>query len=164
MKITSIATTFLLTVSLLFTASVRAADNPALMEPVKSVLDHYLAIQSELAKDSVKGLDEHANAIAKAVKGDGMKMLSPDVAKQAETLAKKLDDIADAMDLFKPRKKNGFGVGKTPGAINPDGIEQISFRGTQVSAPRGKCGRSVTGGAVLPVARRARTVVEFGPR
>ena len=91
MKIASIATTFLLAVSLLFTASVRAADNPALMEPVKSVLDHYLAIQSELAKDSVKGLDEHANAIANAVKGDKMKMLSTDVAKQAETLAKAKD-------------------------------------------------------------------------
>src|SRR5207247_9878915 len=56
-----------------------------LMEPVKSVLDHYLKIQRELAKDSIKGLDEHADAIAKAVKGDDMKMLSPDVAKEAET-------------------------------------------------------------------------------
>jgi len=101
MKITSVATTFLLAVSLLFTASVRAADNPALMEPVKSVLDHYLAIQSELAKDSVKGLDEHANALAKAVKGDNMKMLSTDVAKQAETLAK-AKDINAARDAFKP--------------------------------------------------------------
>ena len=62
----------------------------ALMEPVKSVLDHYLAIQKNLAKDSVKGLDEHANAIAKAVKGDEMKMLSSEVATQAETLAKVL--------------------------------------------------------------------------
>src|SRR5258705_12222816 len=51
MKITSVAATFLLAVSLLFTASVRPADNPALMEPVKSVLDPYLAVQSELAKD-----------------------------------------------------------------------------------------------------------------
>src|SRR6266487_1187045 len=101
MKIASIATTFLLAVSLLFTASVRAADNPALMEPVKYVLDHYLAIQSELAKDSVKGLDEHANAIAKAAKGDNMKMLSPDVAKQAETLAK-AKDIKAAREAFKP--------------------------------------------------------------
>src|SRR6266481_9834126 len=59
----------------------------ALMEPVKSVYDHYLAIQKELAKDSIKGVDEHANAIAKAVKGDEMKMLSPEIAKQAEALA-----------------------------------------------------------------------------
>ena len=74
-----------------FAAEEKKAESPALMEPVKSVLDHYLSIQTELAKDSVKGLDEHSNAIAKAVKGDDMKMLSPDVAKQAETLAKAKD-------------------------------------------------------------------------
>ena len=73
----------------------------ALMEPVKSVLDHYLMIQAELAKDSVKGLDEHANAIAKAVKGDDIKMLSADVAKQAETLAK-AKDLKAAREAFKP--------------------------------------------------------------
>src|SRR5439155_5710302 len=74
---------------------------PALMEPVKSVLNHYLTIQTELAKDSVKGLDEHANAIARAVKGDEMKMPSPDVAKQAETLAK-ANDLKAAREAFKP--------------------------------------------------------------
>ena len=73
----------------------------ALMEPVKSVLDHYLKIQGELAKDSVKGVDEHAGAIAKAVKGDEMKMLSPDVAKQAETLAR-AKDLKAAREAFKP--------------------------------------------------------------
>lgn len=78
-----------------------AADEKALMEPVKSVLDHYLMIQTELAKDSLKGLDEHANAIAKAVKSDEMKMLSPEVAKQAETLAK-AKDLKVAREAFKP--------------------------------------------------------------
>ncbi len=101
MKLTSIATTLLAVAGLLFNISVRAADEPALMQPVKSVLDHYLMIQTELAKDSVKGLDEHANAIAKAVKGDSMKMLSPDVAKQAEALAK-ATDIKAAREAFKP--------------------------------------------------------------
>ena len=72
-----------------------------LMEPVKSVLDHYLKIQTELAKDSIKGLDEHAGAIAKAVKDDDMKMLSPDVAKEAETLAQ-AKDIKAARTAFKP--------------------------------------------------------------
>ena len=56
-------------------------DEPALMQPVKSVYDSYLKIQAELANDSIKGVDANANAIAKAVKGDEMKMLSPDVAK-----------------------------------------------------------------------------------
>lgn len=101
MKIASIATTLLATAGLLFNVAVHAADEPALMQPVKSVLDHYLKIQTELAKDSVKGLDEHANAIAKAVKGDEMKMLSPDVAKQAESLAK-AKDIKAAREAFKP--------------------------------------------------------------
>src|SRR5213594_477226 len=101
MKLTSLAITLTAAVGLLFNIAVRAADEPTLMQPVKSVLDHYLMIQAELAKDSVKGLDEHANAIAKAVKGDNMKMLSPDVAKQAETLAK-AKDLKAAREAFKP--------------------------------------------------------------
>ena len=99
MKIKTIATTFLAAAGLLLNTTIRAADSPALMQPVKSVLDHYLMIQTELAKDSIKGLDEHANA--KAVKGDEMKMLSPDVAKQAETLAK-AKDLKAAREAFKP--------------------------------------------------------------
>ena len=101
MKITSLATVVLAAVGLLLNPTVRAAENPALMEPVKSVLDHYLLIQTELAKDSVKGLDEHANAIAKAVKGDDIKMLSPEVAQQAETLAN-AKGLKAAREAFKP--------------------------------------------------------------
>ena len=44
---------------------------------------------------------KHANAIAKAVKGDEMKMLSPDVAEQAATLAK-AKDLKAAREAFKP--------------------------------------------------------------
>ena len=76
-------------------------DDSALMEPVKSVLDHYLKIQTELSKDSLKEVDEHATAIAKAVKGDEMKMLAPDVAKQAEALAQ-AKDLKAAREAFKP--------------------------------------------------------------
>jgi len=83
-----------------FSAEEKKMDD-ALMEPVKSVYDHYLAIQKELTKDSIKGVDQHASAIAKAVKGDDMKMLSPDVAKQAETLAA-AKDIKKAREAFKP--------------------------------------------------------------
>src|SRR5258706_2778245 len=93
-----IATTFVAWARIGFGAEEK---NSALVEPVKSVLDHYLMIQAELAKDSVKGLDEHANAIAKAVKGDEMKMLAPDVAKQAEALAK-AKDLKAARAAFKP--------------------------------------------------------------
>ena len=73
----------------------------ALMEPVKSVLGHYLNIQTDLARDSIKGVDEHATGIAKAVRGDAMKMLSPDVAKQADTLAQ-AKDLKAAREAFKP--------------------------------------------------------------
>ena len=93
-----------LVVAALPLAAISAEDkkaDDALMEPVKSVLDHYLKIQGELAKDSIKGVDEHAAAIAKAVKGDEMKMLSPDVAKQAETIAQ-AKDLKTARGAFKP--------------------------------------------------------------
>jgi Protein of unknown function (DUF3347) len=101
MKITILAITLVAAVGFLFNIAVHAADDSALMQPVKSVLDHYLMIQTNLANDSIKGLDEHANAIAKAVRGDDMKMLAPDVATQAETLAK-AKDLKAAREAFKP--------------------------------------------------------------
>ena len=102
MKTKTLMTTLFAVSGLLFTpALARAADEPALMEPVKSVMDHYLKIQGELAKDSIKGVDEHAAAIAKVVKGGAMKMLSSDVAKQADTLAQ-AKDLKAARAAFKP--------------------------------------------------------------
>ena len=94
-------TTRLLIATLVALPFASFAAEAALMEPVKSVYDHYIAIQTDLSKDSLKGLDGHANAIAKAVKGDEMKMLSSDVAKQAETLAK-AKDLKAAREAFKP--------------------------------------------------------------
>lgn len=90
---------FAILVLIAFPLSSFGAD--ALMEPVKSVLDHYLKVETELAQDSTKGIEEHANAIVKAVKGDEMKMLAPDVSKAAETLAK-AKDIKAAREAFKP--------------------------------------------------------------
>lgn len=84
-----------------FAADEKLMDNSALMQPVKSVLDHYLMIQAALARDSIKGVDENASAIAKAVKGDEMKMLSSDVATQAGSLAK-ATDLKAARAAFKP--------------------------------------------------------------
>ena len=82
-------------------AADKTANEPALMQPVKSVYDSYLKIQAELAKDSIKSVDENATAIAKAVKGDQMKMLPADVAKQADALAK-AKDLKAAREAFKP--------------------------------------------------------------
>jgi hypothetical protein len=42
---------------------------------------------------------------------------------QAKALAKDTE-LDDVMNLFKPRKKKGIGVGDKPGVANPDGIEQ----------------------------------------
>ena len=79
----------------------RAAESPALMEPVKSVYDHYLKIQAELAQDGLKGVPEHGQAIAKSVRADDMKMLSPEVAKQADAVAQ-AKNLKAAREAFKP--------------------------------------------------------------
>jgi len=100
-QLKTLATVFAVAFGMLITGAVRAAENPVLMEPVKSVYDHYLKIQTELAKDSTKGVDEHAKAIVKAVRGDDMKMLPADVAKQADALAA-TKDIKAAREAFKP--------------------------------------------------------------
>jgi len=99
----SIMKTILLTaaIGLFWSVGARAADNPALMEPVKSVFDHYLKIQTALATDSLAGVAENADAITKAVEGDGMKMLPATVATEAATLGK-AKDLKTARTLFQP--------------------------------------------------------------
>src|SRR6266542_189731 len=68
-------------------------------------------------KDMKDSVDKIAAALQKGDKEGAKKM--------AEALAKKTDDIADVMDLFKPRKKHGFGVGDKPGSADPDHIDQM---------------------------------------
>jgi len=72
---------------------------------VKSVLDHYLKIQSALANDSIDGVASNASAIGSAVRGDSMKMLSPEMAAQADALAK-TKDLAKARGVFKRLSKS----------------------------------------------------------
>jgi Cu(I)/Ag(I) efflux system membrane fusion protein len=100
MNIKAVSASILAAASLLAIA-VRAADSPTLSEPVKSVYDRYLKIQGELARDSLTGVKEHANAIAKIVRGDDMKKFPAVVAKQAETLAR-AGDLATVRKAFKP--------------------------------------------------------------
>jgi hypothetical protein len=76
-------------------------DEPALMQPVKSVYDSYLKIQAELVNDSLKGVADNAAAIAKAVRGDEMKRLPSGVATQADALAQ-AKDLKSAREAFKP--------------------------------------------------------------
>jgi hypothetical protein len=101
MNIKSLALVLLAAASVGIARNAPAEDMPALMEPVKSVLDHYLMIQTNLVNDSIQSLAENAGAIAKTVKGDEMKMLPPEVGKQAETLAQ-AKDLKAAREAFKP--------------------------------------------------------------
>src|SRR5882757_6686240 len=101
MKTNKLIMTLLTLTALIAVPIARAGDNPAMMEPVKSVYDNYLKIQATLAKDSLEGVAEKANAMAKAIKGDSMKMLSPNVAQQAEALAG-AKDLKAARKAFKP--------------------------------------------------------------
>ena len=77
----------------------------ALTEPVKSVFDNYLKIESALANDSIDGVASNASAIGSAVRGDLMKMLSPEMAAQADALAK-TKDLAKARGVFKRLSKS----------------------------------------------------------
>lgn len=86
---------------LLFNVVAHAADNSALMEPAKSVFNHYLKIQTALAHDSMKSVSENAGAIANAVKSDKMKMLPSEVATEAGALAS-AKDLKAARAAFKP--------------------------------------------------------------
>jgi Protein of unknown function (DUF3347) len=98
MKINKLIMTLLTLTALAAAPLVRAADDP-MMEPVNSVYTNYTKIQLALVKNSLKDVPETASAIAKAVKGDEMKMLSPDVAQQAEKLAK-AKDLVEAREAF----------------------------------------------------------------
>jgi Protein of unknown function (DUF3347) len=85
----------------IFAPATQAADNPTLMEPVKSVFNDYSIIQASLASDSLNGVTANAEAIAKAVNADTMKMLPAIVTSEAETLAK-ATDLKSARATFKP--------------------------------------------------------------
>ena len=86
---------------LLFNLNVRATDSPALMQPVKSAFDHYLKIQTDLANDSLTGISDEANAIAKTVQSDDKKTLPAEIGVEAEALAK-ATDLKSARAAFKP--------------------------------------------------------------
>jgi Protein of unknown function (DUF3347) len=100
MKINKLIVVLSALVILVAVPSSRAADNPALMEPVKSVYANYLKIQQSLAKDSLTGVSESAGLMAKSIRGDEMKMLPLEVAKQADTLAG-ANDLKAARQAFK---------------------------------------------------------------
>jgi cytochrome c556 len=57
--------------------------------------------------------------------------------KQADALAAKVDVLTDVMALFRLRMRKGIGVGPTPNAIKPDGIEaKIMALGKKAPTPK----------------------------
>ena len=86
-------------VGALWSATARA-DDSALTASVKSVYDDYLKIQVSLANDSMGGVAENANAIAKAVHADA-NVLPNEIASEAEVVAK-ASDLTAARTAFKP--------------------------------------------------------------
>jgi Cu(I)/Ag(I) efflux system membrane fusion protein len=82
-------------------ASSGGAKKAVFMEPVQSVFDNYITIQSALAQDSLDGVSKTATAVAKAIRGDSMHMLPPKVAEQADALAQ-AKDLETARTAYKP--------------------------------------------------------------
>ncbi len=66
----------------------------------KAVLGDYIAIQAALAKDSLSGISESANALAKAVQDDQTKSFPAQISKQAEALSQ-ATNLAAARETFK---------------------------------------------------------------
>src|SRR5581483_4985738 len=73
--------------------------------PVQFVLDHYLEIESALANDSMQGVASNASAIGRATGGYSMKMLSPEIAAQADILAE-TKTLGAARAVFKRLSKS----------------------------------------------------------
>lgn len=78
-----------------------AAVQPSFAGTTENALDHYLAVQSALALDSMKSVSASAQALAAAVRGDGTKSLPAAIAEQADALAK-AKNLANARKAFKP--------------------------------------------------------------
>ena len=81
-------------------AAANAAAKPVFSGPVQSVFDDYLKVQGALAQDSLEGVSGAGSAMAKAIRGDAKKTLSPEVAQQSEALAK-AKDLEAARAAFK---------------------------------------------------------------
>jgi hypothetical protein len=71
-----------------------------LPQPLASVFDGYIQVQTALAKDSLEGVAESVQAIAKTVKDDPAKTFSVTIAQQADALDKAAD-LRGAREAFK---------------------------------------------------------------
>lgn len=83
------------------TSKQQSTSRKVFMEPVQAVFDNYIKVQGALAQDSLDGVASFAVAMGKAIEADSMKMLSPKVAQQVESLAK-AKDLESARAALKP--------------------------------------------------------------
>jgi len=88
-----------------------ASSRHVFMQPVQSVFDNYIKIQGVLAQDSLHGVSGTAAAMAKAVRGDSMKMLPSKVAEQSDALAH-AKDLKTARAAFKSLSESLIGYVK----------------------------------------------------
>jgi hypothetical protein len=100
----------------------------ALTQPVKSVFDSYLKIESALANESAVGIGFNASVIASAVRGDSRKMLPLKVARQAEILAGSRN-LSSAREAFKPLSES------IRGSLLPDGEGELDSKGQEHQQP-----------------------------
>ncbi len=90
-----------LSVAILLAILPCAAVQPSLANTGNNVLDHYLAVQDSLARDSMRNVSVSAQALAAGVRGDETMSLPTAIAEQADALAK-AKSLAKARKLFKP--------------------------------------------------------------
>ena len=81
------------------------------MKPVQMVFDNYIKVQAALAQDSIEGIGGTADQIAKVVRKDSMKRLSPKIAQQAEALSQ-AKDLETARTAFKALSESLIGYVK----------------------------------------------------
>jgi Cu(I)/Ag(I) efflux system membrane fusion protein len=91
-----------------------ATVNPTLSPALQIVVDNYIKLQANLAKDSIEGLKDTASAMVKAI-GDE-KGLSTNTAQQASALAA-AQDIDSAREALKPLSKSLIEYLKAQNAI-----------------------------------------------
>lgn len=73
---------------------------PVFAEPVQSVIDNYIKVQTSLAQDSIEALSGAGAAMAKAIEADSQHALPASVAQQAQALAN-TKDLDAARAAFK---------------------------------------------------------------
>jgi len=81
-------------------ATATAPVKPVFAQPVQSVFDNYIKVQSALVQDSLQGLSTAGAAMAKAIQADSAHVLPAKVAQQAEALGK-AKDLETARAAFK---------------------------------------------------------------